>query len=304
MRSYYSLLVDCNGEGIMRGCYIKLFCFARKTLLFRFKIVRLFNFLMTNSNDIVMVYKKMMKTMLVCLLIYGSCAGKESGSQGLSKSDSVKAEQYVHKAFAQPLYSVAHQCYLDSALMIAPTNAYYWQQKAMPLYKQQKYQVGLRFLDSAVKYDAQHYIDYRAFMKCIFQKDYIGAIQDFKQATAVNGNIGLMDHSYQFYTALCHLQLNQFDSSESELQTVIKEETERRGPNWVHYLHWFYLGVVQFETGRYDKAIESLEQSLKAYKNFPDARYYKAVCLIKLGKKKKRSRTSCWLRRMRTRDMR
>ena len=44
--------------------------------------------------------------------------------------------------------------------MFEPTNAYLWQQKAMPFFKQKKYELGLQYLDSAIKYDQTNYEDY------------------------------------------------------------------------------------------------------------------------------------------------
>lgn len=86
------------------------------------------------------------------------------------------------------MYSQDHQLYLDSVLSILPHSAYHWQPKAMPLYKQKKYEIGSAYLDSAVKYDdRQQYLEYRGFMKCIFQKTYKSAITDFEEAKKLQG---------------------------------------------------------------------------------------------------------------------
>ena len=55
--------------------------------------------------------------------------------------------------------------YIDSALAINPSIAYLYQQKAMPYFKQGKYEVAMPILDKAVALDSAEYIDYRAFMK-------------------------------------------------------------------------------------------------------------------------------------------
>ena len=59
---------------------------------------------------------------------------------------------------------------LDNGLKKDSTVAYLWQQKAMPLFKMRKYEAGMVFLDKAVKYDETRWLDYRAFIKCIFVK--------------------------------------------------------------------------------------------------------------------------------------
>ena len=198
----------------------------------------------------------------------------------ISKNDSVRSISYLNKSFTVPLFSQAHQLYLDSALSINPRHAYLWQQKAMPLFKQKKYELGMPYLDSAVKYDrSNHWLEYRAFMKCIFQKSYREAIKDFNSAQKQNGNSYVMDHSYVFYKGLCYLQLNKFDSAEYFIGNEINKELKER--NSVHYLHWFYLGIIQFEKEDYTKALESFDNCLSEYSQLPDAMYYKALCLFR-----------------------
>ena len=152
----------------------------------------------------------------------------------------------------------------------------------MPLYKQKKYEIGAPFLDSAVKYDAQRYIDYRAFMKCIFQKSYRDAIKDFQTAKIVIGAGAVMDHYYDFYIGLCYLQLDELDSAQHYLTATINYQQHTNGD--VHFLDLFYLGIVFYEKEDYPKAIEAFDKSLAVYKDFSDAKFYKATCLWKINK--------------------
>lgn len=204
-----------------------------------------------------------------------------------SSQDSAKAKIYFDSSWHYGINSTKHQLYLDSALMIIPTYAWYWQQKSMPLYKQQKYQVGRPFLDSAVKYDPRSWLDYRAFMKCIFERNYREALADFYAVRAMaHNNSSVMDHPYNFYIGLCHLQLNDFDSSEYYLKGCIDDEVKTHGEKWVHYNHLFYLGLTYYEKGNYTSALACFDRALKLYDKFSDAQYYKAICLFKLDKKK------------------
>ena len=207
-------------------------------------------------------------------------------SRQLSKQDSLRYKAYLDSTNHYSLYAYKRQLFLDSALQIAPWNAHLWQQKGMPLFKQKKYELGLPYLDSAVKYNAAEYLEYRAFMKCIFQKSYRASINDFEAARLINGNGGVMDHSYDFYVGLCYLQLDQFDSCEYYMKKCINEQKKALGDSWVHYMNWFYLGVVYYEREDYAKASETFDNCLKLYKNFSDAEYYKAVCLFQLNQKK------------------
>ena len=193
--------------------------------------------------------KKIVTGCLVLLLIlFANNAEARNGMNAtretpLSAADSAQLKRFRDSAFSSALFSARRQAYLDSALMIAPKYAWLWQQKSMPLFKQKKYELGAPFLDSAVKYDAGSWLDYRAFMKCIFQKSYREALTDFYAARALNGNIGVMDHPYDFYIALCHLQLNHFDSARYLLQRLIGAQMQHLGAAWVHPMNWFYLGI-------------------------------------------------------------
>jgi tetratricopeptide (TPR) repeat protein len=153
----------------------------------------------------------------------------------------------------------------------------------MPLYKANKYELGSPFLDSAVKYDPEQWLEYRAYMKCIFERNYKVAMADFRKAKAKYGKRTVMDHPYDFYIGVCHLQLNKRDSAEWYFNSCIEETLKTRGDKWVHYNHHFYLGVARFERENYKQAIESFDKAITLYPGFSDAEYYKALCLSEMG---------------------
>jgi len=201
----------------------------------------------------------------------------------VSHADSLKIKRYLDTVNSAPVYSQKRQHYIDSVLAIAPWRAHLWQQKAMPLYKQKKYEAGSPYLDSAVKYDVRSYIDYRAFMKCIFQKSYTSAIHDFWAAKTIIGDGDVMDHTYDFYIGLSYLQLDQFDSAEYYLVKTTRWQREKIGPHYVHPLDLFYLAIVYYEKENYPLAQQTLDSALALYPNFSDAKYYKAMCYYRSG---------------------
>ncbi|MBB5619561.1 tetratricopeptide (TPR) repeat protein [Pedobacter cryoconitis] len=238
-----------------------------------------------------MNYPKIFYTLLL-LLSMQACAQKKDqsdveASKALSVQDSARIRTYTKEIDNAPLYSVKRQKYLDSVLLIVPTNAYAWQQKAMPLFKQKKYEIGMSYLDSAVKYDkTNHYLEYRAFIKCVFQKNYNAAIKDFDAAQKIKGNAYVMDHTYEFYKGLCYLQLNKFDTAKNLFKNCINQDRAKLGYKWVNTSSLFYLGICFFEEGNYKMAMDSFDESLVRYNNFTEAKYYKAICLESLGKRK------------------
>lgn len=171
---------------------------------------------------------------------------------------------------------------LDEGLKLDSTVAYLWQQKAMPYFKAKKYEIGMAYLDKAVKYDSTNWLSYRAFIKCIFAKTYKEAIKDFEQSIKIDGNTYVQDHTYKFHIALCYLQLNEFKKAESIFnQDIIAQEKKWKE---AHFLDLFYYGISKYEQGKWLDAIVQLDKSLKEYPNFSDALYYKAICLLHLNK--------------------
>ena len=172
---------------------------------------------------------------------------------------------------------------IDLAIKQDSTIALLWQLKALPLWKTKKYELALNCYDKAVLYDRANYLGRRGFLKCIFQKDYKGAIADLEAAEKEFGYGYQNDHSYPFYISLCYLQLNEFEKAEQVLQTDFERTIRKHGENWIHYLDLFYMGIIQYELRNFDKAITFFDKTLKEYKNFSDAKYYKGLCLLLKG---------------------
>jgi tetratricopeptide (TPR) repeat protein len=170
---------------------------------------------------------------------------------------------------------------LDQGLKKDKTIARLWQEKAMPYFKAKKYEVGMRFLDIAVKIDPKEYLPYRAFIKCIFAKTYKDALIDFIVCRKKYGNNYINDHTYEFYSGICYLQLNQFKKAD-ELITNYNEEIFKNRKGLENPISLFYLGITRYEQKKYKEAIIEFDKALKIYPNFSDVEYYKAICLSKL----------------------
>ncbi len=199
-------------------------------------------------------------------------------AEKLAFRDSVRDHFLKHGAWMYNYFTQKYRDEIDSALALDPTDAYLWQQRGMPYFKQMKYEVGMPYEDSAVKYDPDHWLDYRAFLKCIFQKDYHGALSDFEAAKLIHPNAGMMDHEYAFYEGICYLQLSRYDSAEACFQLTLAHDRAHT-PSWEHYLHDFYLGITLMEEGKNDSALRAFDLAIERYPNFSDAKYWKAKVL-------------------------
>lgn len=196
-------------------------------------------------------------------------------------------DEYVHNCAKKYSYQFQHHHYqecLDKGLKEDSNISYLWQQKAMPYFKARKYEVGMKYLDKAVEINPAGYLSYRGFIHCIFAKNFEDAIKDFEEIKAIEGNSIVMDHSYNFYLGLSHLQLNNFENAENLLQEDINAQTKQWGEKEYHHLSMFYLGVSQYEQKKWKEANETFDKALEKYPMFSDAMYYKSICLYQLGK--------------------
>jgi tetratricopeptide (TPR) repeat protein len=211
------------------------------------------------------------------LLLFSVDLFAQSSITDFDKKEKIIETYLRNGAWKFHMYSDEWQQKIDEGLQEDSTIAYLWQQKAMPLYKQKRYEEGLPFLNKAVRYDRERYLDYRGFMKCIFSKDYAGALEDFSFCLKERGNSYVMDHSYKFYSALCLLQLKQYAKAEALLIEDTEHVRKTRGETWVHHLDLLYLGITQLQMKKFKESALTFDKTLKLYPQFSEAHYYKAL---------------------------
>jgi tetratricopeptide (TPR) repeat protein len=205
----------------------------------------------------------------------------------IRKNQEVIIKEYVTDCAEKYSYNVQMaewQNCLDEGLKKDSTIAYLWQQKAMPYFKARKYELGMLYIDKAVQYDPKEWQPYRAFIKCIFAKTYREAIIDLEDCIKKYGNGYRMDHTYAFYIGLCYLQLNEYKEAEklfSEYNADIFKNRQRLE----HPTALFYYGISKYEQKKWEEAIVEFDKALIIYPNFSDVKYYKSICLARLGKK-------------------
>ena len=245
-----------------------------------------------------MILNKLVSITLIFSLFLFSCqkdkykSEKEpSKTYSLSKKDSIIDEVQLTVSKYR-LNSQKRRDVLDSVITKYPSIAYFYQQRAMPLYKQDKDELGLPFLEKAAELNPEKYLDYMAFMKCVFSKNYKAAIVDFEKALTLSGEGYVMDHTYYFYIGISYLQLNEFEKAKSYLEKSILQTETESGKEWIHYLDLMYLGIVKMELKQYDEAILDFDEALLQYENFSDVKYYKAICLYFLGKNEEGKKTA------------
>jgi tetratricopeptide (TPR) repeat protein len=167
--------------------------------------------------------------------------------------------------------------YCDSLIAACPNIAHAYEQKALPFIKNGDYKKAFPLEDKAVELDPKRWIAYRGFLKCIFTKDYEGAIIDFRKAQKLKPNDYEMDHTYFFFQGLCYLSLGDFVRAEENFKqdyAVQNISGENRPP---HFNSLLYMGITYYEMKNFNAAKENLLNCLKQYPQFPEANFYLAL---------------------------
>jgi tetratricopeptide (TPR) repeat protein len=229
----------------------------------------------------------MKKMFFICCLI-SSFVGlaqtkKETPEEKKARQQAI-IQKYVDEGADQINYRYfmkEYQDVLDAGLKIDSTIAYIYRHKALAYYMVRKYSVGKIYLDKAVQHDEARWLPYRGFMKCIFAKDYHGAIEDLELSIQKYGNTYEMDHTYAFYLALSYLMINEFEKAseifKKDIENQVAERTE------AHFLDWFYYGMSLYEQQKWEEAIQCFDNSLDVHDTFAEALLYKTLSKLRLG---------------------
>lgn len=195
-----------------------------------------------------------------------------------------RAEQGLfHARYATGYMSEQWQKHCDSLLNICPNFDYIWEMKAMPHIKGGIYDFAS--LNKAVSINPVRQLPYRAFMKCIFAKDYYGALLDLDSAEQLVHGGGIMDHSFSFYKGLCYLSIGKADSAVIYLQKDVSTQSKKMGVGNEHYNSLFYLGLAHLQAKQIQQAETYLIASIKAYSKFPEPNYYLGLLYLQKNEK-------------------
>jgi tetratricopeptide (TPR) repeat protein len=214
----------------------------------------------------------------------GFCQQAPNGRAAFNCSDKKVRDSLSNKYLEKGAYLYGYnspewQLYCDSLIAICPNIAEAYQRKAIPYIKFGDYAKAFPLEDKAVELEPKNYTAYRGFLKCIFTKDYEGAILDFKKAQQLTPNSYEMDHTYPFYEGLCNLELGNYSLAEENFK---KDVNIQSGGNpeklsSVHFNTFLYMGILYYEMMDNEKARENLQKCIAIYQAHPDANYYLAL---------------------------
>jgi tetratricopeptide (TPR) repeat protein len=200
------------------------------------------------------------------------CFSKE-GQEKLVESYHEKAWKY---GYNHPMWHV----YYDSLIAECPNIADAYREKAIPYIKNGDYAAAMPLEDKAVELAPKEWMAYRGFLKCIFTKDFEGAIIDFKKAQEYLPNNYVMDHTYFFFIGISYLEMGELKLAEENMKKDLLLMSPEGKEEKMHFNSLFYMGLVYYEMKDYEKAIKYLTHSVDQFKEFPDANYYLAVIYL------------------------
>jgi tetratricopeptide (TPR) repeat protein len=172
----------------------------------------------------------------------------------------------------------------DSLLVICPDLDQVWQMKAMPCIKMGDWHGCFSNLTHAVQINPEGWLGYQAFLKCMFTKDYAGALRDFQRCDTLVRGAGVMDHSYDFFMGICCLGMKDYKGAYTYLKKDVDNQAKRRGNDNVHYVSLYFWGMYQYLNGTYAEAVTTFRRVLKIFPQYPEPSFYLGMTLKKLGK--------------------
>jgi tetratricopeptide (TPR) repeat protein len=177
------------------------------------------------------------------------------------------------------------QIYYDSLIALCPNMANAYREKAIPYIKNGEYAKAMPLEDKAVMLDPKAFTAYRGFLKCIFTKDYEGALVDFEQAEKLSPGGFEMDHTYPFYQGLCYLMLKDYPQAEKQFKKDVQIQIGNDKQRKSHHLTSLYLGILYLEMKKYTEAEKYLKSAITAYSQFSDAHFYLGLVYKKTARK-------------------
>ncbi|MFZ4931379.1 tetratricopeptide repeat protein [Chryseobacterium sp. Mn2064] len=162
----------------------------------------------------------------------------------------------------------------DKAIALCPDFSHAYMEKSVPYLKNGDFITWKILIDKAVDLDPKLYLGYRGWCKFQFLRDYSGAIQDLESLKQYYpedlGRSQNGDYNLDVVRAMSYSALGQKEKATGIIEKLLATRGYVKGM-FDHY----QLGVMYFQQGKYDKALENFEKQSKEY-NFAENIYFKS----------------------------
>jgi tetratricopeptide (TPR) repeat protein len=182
----------------------------------------------------------------------------------LYRGDTLKYEACVISQGIEGHYQFSRefQKVLDKAISIDPSFDYAYREKSVAYLKSGDFLTWKKLMDKAVNANPIENLGYRGWCRYQFFRDYDGAIEDIERLDALTSyDIGTSangDYHLHIARAICYKALGKYSKAIEIIETQLSKEEYFIGK--YDYLH---LGVLYFETGEYEKALNALAMQEK-----------------------------------------
>ncbi|MCO6476380.1 MAG: tetratricopeptide repeat protein [Phaeodactylibacter sp.] len=184
--------------------------------------------------------------------------------------------QEAMKAIRYRQGSRQSQQHFDKSIELCPDFAYSYMEKAVPFLKRGEFIQWKKLIDKAVELEPAEYLGYRGWCRLQFLRDYEGAIQDIERLKElVNYDIGFCqtgDYHLDIALALCYKELGQTDKTRG-----LFEEYLQKDEAYIGLYDFYHLGVLEYETGEYRKAIAHLTRQVRENDYLGETYYFLAL---------------------------
>ncbi len=215
---------------------------------------------------------------LVCLPLYAppNCELYKNDA------DCYEACQAAMKAIRFRQGSYYSQQYFDQSIELCQSFAYSYQEKAVPFLKRGAFIEWKRLIDKAVEYAPREYLGYRGWCRLQFLRDYEGAIQDIERLRSMTihdiGYCQTGDYHLNVALALCYKATGEIEKA----QLLIEEQLNNKNVP-VGLYDYYHLGVMEYEQGNYEKAIQSLQSQIAVNDYMGETYYFLAMIYREQG---------------------
>lgn len=197
--------------------------------------------------------------------------------------DCYKACQLAIKAIYRPQGSYASQQYFDQSIESCDQIAYAFMEKGVPFLKRGLFIEWKKLIDQAVALDPLEYLGYRAWCRVQFLRDYQGAITDLellKQSTDYDiGYCQTGRYHLDIVLALCYKEMGDLDKARTLMTATLSREDY-----FVEAYDYYHFGVLEYEAGNYEEAIQFFQKQIDNNDSFGELYYFKALAYKQLKK--------------------
>lgn len=182
---------------------------------------------------------------------------------------------YLENAPTHFQLSRAYHVIKDKAIEICPEYAIVYRHKSTAYLKTGDFITWKILIDKAVDLNPRENLDYRAWGKFQFFRDYKGAIEDIaKLEKTTDHDIGYSqngDYHLNIVKALCFKKLDQ----PAKAIQIINSQIER-SPSTIGLYDFLHLGVLYLEMGAFDQSLAAFKKQLQL-NEIAEVYYYMAL---------------------------